>query len=101
MSQYFGTESGMYSSRMLRERRWKYVWNPLHRDELYDLEHDPGEIINLINDDRYAHELTRLRRRLVEWMVEIGDRLCNVWTKVELIGAPNAWERATKGLPNW
>jgi arylsulfatase A-like enzyme len=101
LSQYFGTESGMYSSRMLRERRWKYIWNPLHRDELYDLEHDPGELTNLVDDERYAEELARLRRRLVEWMEEVGDRLCNAWTKVELLGAPNAWERATKGLPNW
>ncbi len=95
ISQYFGTESGMYSSRMLRERRWKYVWNPLHRDELYDLDVDPGELTNLIDDKRFADELARLRRRLVEWMEEVGDRLCNVWTKVELLGAPNAWERAT------
>lgn len=100
-SQYFGTESGMYSSRMIRNTRWKYVWNALHRDELYDLEHDPGEVTNLIDDPRYEDELSGLRQRLVEWMEDVGDRLCNAWTKVELLGAPNAWERATKGLPNW
>ncbi|MFW5880473.1 MAG: sulfatase-like hydrolase/transferase [Spirochaetota bacterium] len=100
-SQYFGTESGMYSSRMLRDDRWKYAWNALHRDELYDLEADPGELTNVYDDPRYADELARLRGRLVEWMEDVGDPLCNAWTKVELLGAPNAWERATKGLPNW
>ena len=101
LSQYFGTESGMYSSRMVRDTRWKYVWNALHRDELYDLDVDPGELTNLCDDPRYADELGRLRARLVEWMEEVGDPLCNSWTKVELLGAPNAWERATRGLPNW
>lgn len=101
LSQYFGTESGMYSSRMVRDTRWKYVWNALHRDELYDLDVDPGELTNLYGDPRHADELGRLRARLVEWMEEVGDPLCNSWTKVELLGAPNAWERATRGLPNW
>ena len=100
-SQYFGTESGMYSSRMMRDRRWKYIWNPLHLDELYDLESDPGELINLIDYPEYNDELTRLRARLVEWMESIGDRLCNTWTKIELVGAQDAFERAKTGKQPW
>lgn len=101
LSQYFGTESGMYSSRMLRDERWKYVWNPLHDDELYDLERDPGELTNLADDERFADELARLRVRLVEWMESVGDRLCNKWTKVQLVGAPDAWTRAQTDTRPW
>ena len=96
-SQYFGTETGMYSSRMVRDRSWKYVWNPLHGDELYRVETDPGELVNFVEDPAYADQVARLRRRLVDWMETVGDRLLNVWTKVELLGEPNAWQRAVEG----
>ena len=96
--QYFGTESAMYSSRMVRDRSWKYVWNPLHGDELYHLDADPGELVNLIDDPACSDQLARLRRRLVDWMESVGDRLLNLWTRVELLGEPNAWQRAVEGL---
>ena len=44
---YHGNQFGAYSQRMVRNRRWKYVWNATAEDELYDLEHDPGELRNL------------------------------------------------------
>jgi arylsulfatase A-like enzyme len=88
-AQYFGTASGMYSQRMLRDRRFKYVYNPTAFDELYDLEHDPGEIRNLIDDAALQPELARLRQRLAAWMEEIHDPLYNGWTQTELTGAPN------------
>ncbi len=42
----------------------------LHRpaEELYDLHTDPGEIVNLVEDARYAGPLARLRAALDEWM---------------------------------
>ena len=35
---YFGNQFGLYSQRMVRNRRWKYVWNLTAEDELYNLE---------------------------------------------------------------
>ena len=46
-SMYHGNQFGLYSQRMVRDRRWKYIWNATAEDELYDLETDPGELYNL------------------------------------------------------
>jgi arylsulfatase A-like enzyme len=67
-TQYFGTHVGLYSSRMVRERRWKYVFNPTGGDELYDLENDEGELRNLADNADFAEEKRRMKRRLWEWM---------------------------------
>jgi arylsulfatase A-like enzyme len=82
---YHGNQFGLYSQRMVRDRRWKYVWNATAVDELYDLEADPGELHNRAVDPARASELERLRHRLVAWMEETGDRLLNGWTRAQLI----------------
>ncbi|HEX29010.1 TPA: DUF4976 domain-containing protein, partial [Candidatus Poribacteria bacterium] len=84
-SMYHGNQFGLYTQRMVRDRKWKYVWNATAEDELYDLETDPGEINNLASDPRYAGELERLRGRLVAWMEEIGDRILNPWIRSQLL----------------
>ena len=56
--------------------RYKYVlyqWGR-NREALYDLQADPGEMVNLAVDGRYAGELARLRRALYEWGVRIGEQ---------------------------
>jgi arylsulfatase A-like enzyme len=80
-SMYAGNQFGGYSQRMLRDRRWKYIWNATDVDELYDLDADPGELTNLADDAAYADELARLRGRLVAWMEETDDAMLNGWTR--------------------
>jgi arylsulfatase A-like enzyme len=82
---YHGNQFGLYSQRMLRTRRWKYVWNATAEDELYDLPADPGELINLAADRSYAAELGGLRRELAATMAETQDPLLNSWTKSQLL----------------
>jgi hypothetical protein len=72
---------------MVRDRRWKYVWNATAEDELYDLESDSGELRNLAQDDQVTPELRRLRARLIEWMERAEDRLLNAWTRQQLAGS--------------
>ena len=89
-AQYFGTESGLYSCRMIRRDRFKFVYHPVgDTDELYDLESDPGELCNLVHHSGYQEVLTSLKSRLWSIMREQGDRLGNGWTAVELAGAPS------------
>ena len=40
---------------------------------MYDLQDDPGEMVNLAVDRRYEAELNRLRRAMYDWGVRIGD----------------------------
>ncbi|MEM8872628.1 MAG: sulfatase-like hydrolase/transferase [Planctomycetota bacterium] len=73
--QYSGTQQGRVDQRYLRDRRWKYVYTPAATDELYDLENDPAELTNLIDDPRYANELHHLRERMMVSMKEAKDPL--------------------------
>jgi len=59
----------------VRTRRWKYIqyYDFPRQYELYDLENDPEEENNLINDPRYADIVEWLNERLVELRIETGD----------------------------
>jgi arylsulfatase A-like enzyme len=81
---YHGNQFGLFSQRMVRDRRWKYIWNATAEDELYDLQRDPGELVNLAAAPEHAAQLNRLRRRLIDWMEQTQDRLLNEWTRRQL-----------------
>jgi arylsulfatase A-like enzyme len=83
-SQYFGCQFGLFSSRMVRDRRYKYVWNLTCRDELYDLQDDPAELANLIDEPHAADHLYRLRHRMIAWCESINDRQLNEFTRPQL-----------------
>jgi len=42
-----------YSQRTVRTKKWRYTYNGFDFDELYDLEHDPHETVNLADPHRY------------------------------------------------
>jgi len=84
-SSYHGGQFGMYSQRMVRDRRWKYIWNATDVDELYDLAGDPAEFRNLAAEPDCAVELARLRHRVVAWMERTHDPLLNQWTRAQLL----------------
>jgi len=81
---YHGNQFGLYSQRMLRDRRWKYIMNATAEDERYDRELDPGEIHNLAAEPAAVDELARLRRRMLAWMEEARDPLLNEWIRSAL-----------------
>jgi arylsulfatase A-like enzyme len=83
-AQYFGSQFGLYSQRMLRDRRWKYVYNATEIDELYDTQSDPGELTNLAQKPELQGELMRLRGRLLKWMESVRDPLLNYFTRPQL-----------------
>lgn len=58
------------------EGRYKYVlyqWGR-NREQLYDMQSDRGEMVNLAVDRRHAGELARLRGKMYEWGVRTGDK---------------------------
>jgi arylsulfatase A-like enzyme len=57
----------------LNEAQLNPFRKPRPGEELYDVEADPHELVNLVDDGRYADELKQLRQALDEWMRETGD----------------------------
>ena len=70
-----GRDDGPYHTKaaMCRTDKFKYVRRHYEQDELYDLKEDPQELVNAINDPRYAEVLGRLKERMLSWYMETCD----------------------------
>jgi choline-sulfatase len=49
---------------MLRKGRWKYVHCARYRPQLFDLEHDPAELVDLAGDPQYGTALAEMQAEL-------------------------------------
>ena len=78
-AQYHGDEFGLYSQRMVRTDRYKFVYNTPDRDELYDLVDDPHELRNVVDHPAYRDVRREMGDRLLEWMDRVDDPL-RQWT---------------------
>lgn len=58
---------------MIRMGNLKYTMRMYGRDELYDLEIDPDETINRIDDPTYEKEVIRMKLRMLEWYQQTAD----------------------------
>jgi len=96
-SQYFGCQFGLYHSRMVRDRTWKFVWNATAQDELYNIEDDPAEMTNRIDDPEARDVLARLRARMIHWCESTGDLILNEFTRpmLQTPGVKNPGELQT------
>ncbi|MFC6719412.1 sulfatase-like hydrolase/transferase [Natrialbaceae archaeon GCM10025810] len=72
-AQYHGDEFGLYTQRMVRTDRYKFVYNGPDVNELYDTERDPAELQNLIDHPDYADVREEMADRLLEWMRTTAD----------------------------
>ena len=61
--------------RSIRTERYKYVvyHEQRHNEQLFDLEADPGEMVDLAESADHADVLERHRDLLLEWCEETGD----------------------------
>jgi arylsulfatase A-like enzyme len=70
--------------RSVRNRRFKlieYVVNGGRRTQLFDLQSDPWELVNLAHDPGYAEPLAELRQEMVRWRDDWDDAESQ-WGKV-------------------
>lgn len=58
---------------MVTDGRYKYVLRLGGRDEFYDLEKDPKEMINRIDCEEYAAKILDLKLQLLSWYQETCD----------------------------
>jgi len=62
------TRWGFQPIKCIRTKQYKLVLNLLDTDELYDLQADPGESVNRIDDAKLATVRNGLHDRLLAWM---------------------------------
>ncbi len=54
---------------------WKFCWRNGDRSELYDLQNDSQETVNLVHDVRYRENISHCAQEIREWQKNLGDRL--------------------------
>lgn len=90
--------------RAVRDGRWKLIRYPnIDHSQLFDLQSDPDELVNLASQPEHAGTISRLRRALGQWQGFVGDDVA--WTAeqispkdIDLTGAerkPDRWQ------PEW
>jgi arylsulfatase A-like enzyme len=64
-------------ARMLRTDRYKYIFYAEgdHREQFFDLQSDPLEMMDLIADSSLSAEIARHRALLRQWMQDTNDKL--------------------------
>jgi arylsulfatase A-like enzyme len=82
--QFLGTEY-YYTQRIIRNKRYKYVFNGFDIDELYDLEEDPYELTNLANNKEYEEVKRELIKELWQWAKKTDDIIFNPYPTVALV----------------
>lgn len=101
MCAYYGGEF-LYTQRIAITKRFKYVFNGFDIDEMYDLENDPGEMRNVVEDHSYAAFTDDMRARLYEMMDRFEDPygMPAKWTlpgnRPERYGAPRYLSRGKR-----
>ena len=58
---------------MCRTKAHKYIRRHYENNELYDLEKDPWELNNVVNDPEYTEVINDLKERMLNWYTETCD----------------------------
>lgn len=68
VGQYYSKQKWVNPIRMIRTRRYKYTCYRPEGEELYDLQEDPHEVVNLATSTDYLDVKDELRNQLEKWM---------------------------------
>jgi len=82
--QFLGAEY-YYTQRIVRDDRYKYVFNGFDFDELYDLQEDPHEMRNLAGDPNYEGVKRRMVEEMWRWAVKTNDIIFSSYPTVALV----------------
>jgi arylsulfatase A-like enzyme len=79
--EHHGEVWGYQTQRMVRTKRWKYVYDPHSIDELYDLQEDPAELVNRAADPACSDVLQEMKARLIGWNDATNDMFGWNWVR--------------------
>lgn len=60
---------------MIRSERWKYIQHSRFRPQLFDLQKDPGELVDLGDDQKYENLRAEMRGLLIDWRRRLKPRI--------------------------
>lgn len=89
-SNYYKYNGHSFEIRTVRTKRYKYSFIPQDIDELYDLQEDPYELINVADDCRYTEIKDELRSRVFQKMLDTGDYLLTMMDALPQAGCLTA-----------
>lgn len=61
---------------------WKYIFTPVDEDEVYNLNNDPGELHNLLNEPACQDKVAELRRQMIDAAARARDPVMNYVSKL-------------------
>lgn len=85
-SNYYKYNGHSFEVRAIKKGRYKYTFVPQDIDELYDLEKDPHEMVNLSDDYDYQEIKQELKAKVLRHMEETGDYLIGMLDKLPQAG---------------
>lgn len=90
--------------RGLRDERWKLIRYPLlHHTQLFDLESDPHELVNLAEHEDQAQRVAQLLTDMARWQTRYADpHPSTAQRKRPMQYDPSDWKReADRWQPQW
>ena len=71
-AEYFGGRV-LLTQRVVWDKNYKYVFNGFDEDELYDLDDDPYEMVNLIDSHAHRQTVKHMTKLMWEYVKKTGD----------------------------
>jgi arylsulfatase A-like enzyme len=76
-------QSTVARSVMIRTKKWKLIIRTQGKEELYNLENDPDENFNIIEDKKYQPVIADLKEQLLRWYLQTSDN--SDWKRERLV----------------
>lgn len=85
VSEGMGAFSVVVTQRMYRKGKYKYVFNGADKDQLFNMEDDKKELVNLIDNPDYADTLVEVKNSFADWMTRNNDIIRDSFCKINRI----------------
>jgi arylsulfatase A-like enzyme len=71
---------------MLRDNRWKYIHHNRFRPQLFDLQRDPQELIDLGDDSEHEKIRQQMRQLMIDWHCRLKPRIGAPYDNLAAVG---------------
>jgi arylsulfatase A-like enzyme len=71
---------------MLRDKRWKYIHHNRFRPQLFDLQRDPQELIDLGDNSEHEKIRQQMRQLMIDWHCRLKPRIGAPYDNLAAVG---------------